>query len=70
MVELPDSPFYEKVGAPDNHNGTNDPCRAPESLTSSHFSNHWGTETLVASLQNIAATFDSLYPESGFASMM
>ena len=56
------SAIYELVGAPDNHTGTNDPCRTAESLKSLHNQNHFGTGALISVVQNIAASFDSLHP--------
>jgi hypothetical protein len=61
LVELGPSHYYELVGAPDNHSGTNDPCRWPPP-PSQHYSNHRGTQTLVNAVKNIAETYYSLYP--------
>lgn len=61
LVALGLGQHYELVGAPDNHSGTNDPCREdPASLTSLHFRNHYGTTGLIQAIRNIAASYDSL----------
>jgi hypothetical protein len=62
LQELPTGRQYQLVGAPDNHTGTNDPCRDASSLTSLHYRNHYGTSRLVQAIRNIAAAYDSLNP--------
>jgi hypothetical protein len=61
LFELGAGTTYELVGNPNNHSGTNDPCR-PIPQTSLHYENHYGTQTLLSTIQNIAASYDSLYP--------
>ena len=56
LMELPESGYYELVGAPDNHSGTNDPCRTT-SPQSDHHSNHWGTENLIWAIRGISAKY-------------
>lgn len=63
LDELDASPLYELVGAPGNHDGTNDPCRA-NPPTSQHNRNHYGTQALRTAIQNVAASYDSLHPGS------
>ena len=41
------------VGAPNNHAGTNDPCRSP-APTSRHFENHFGRPLLILVVEGIA----------------
>ncbi|HWP82403.1 MAG TPA: hypothetical protein VNN76_07090, partial [Bacteroidota bacterium] len=62
LVALGPGQQYELVGGPDNHSGTNDPCRDASSLKSLHFRNHYGTSALVQAIRNIAASYDSLNP--------
>jgi hypothetical protein len=57
LEPLEDSPFYEKIGAPDNNVNTNDPCREPETLTSVHFDNHYGVPELLTAINNIAREY-------------
>jgi hypothetical protein len=61
LFELGAGTTYELVGNPDNHSGTNDPCR-PVAPTSVHYDNHYGTRALLGAVQNIAASYDSLHP--------
>jgi hypothetical protein len=53
--------LYVLVGAPNNHAGTNDPCR-PVAPRSRHFINHWGTPNLNAAVVRIA---DTMLRETG-----
>jgi hypothetical protein len=60
LVKLPAGPNYELVGAPQNHAGTNDPCRgAPPS--SKHNKNHYGTPQMITDIQEIARRFSIEY---------
>ena len=59
--ELDPGATYELVGAPGNHDETNDPCR-DDPPTSQHNENHFGTQDLIAAIQNIATDYDSLHP--------
>jgi hypothetical protein len=52
---------YELVGTPNNHSGTNDPCRWPPPR-SRHHHNHYGTTRLRQAVQQIADAYDSLHP--------
>jgi len=53
---------YVLVGAPNNHSGTNDPCRtAPP--TSLHYKNHYGTLTLRNAIDSIATRYNRLFPQ-------
>jgi hypothetical protein len=61
LVELGTGEQYELVGAPNNHAGTNDPCR-PDPPKSEHSRNHFGTGALIAAIQSIAAAYESLHP--------
>lgn len=54
---LVDSPYFEKVGAPNNNETTNDPCREPESLTSVHYDNHYGTNELNSDIRAISKDY-------------
>jgi len=60
LVELGFGEHYELVGTPNNHAGTNDPCRRPPP-TSQHFENHFGTQALLTAIQTIAASYSSLH---------
>jgi len=62
LEPLGPGPHHELVGAPNNHSGTNDPCRAAPSLTSLHYRNHYGTPGVIQAIRNIAASYDSLDP--------
>ncbi len=62
LTELGASSYYELVGTPDNHKGTNDPCRDASSLRSLHFQNHYGTVKLLQAIQNIAAAYAQFHP--------
>ena len=63
LIELTPGEYYELVGAPDNHSGTNDPCRPIfDPPTSLHYHNHFGTQALITVIQNIAVAYDSLHP--------
>jgi hypothetical protein len=54
LVEFPEAPAkYVRVGTPNNHVGTNDPCRS-NPPTSRHESNHYGRATMIADVQAIA----------------
>lgn len=61
FVELGAGPNYELVGAPGNHAGTNDPCRA-NPPASQHNDNHFGRQALITAIQDIATAYDSLNP--------
>jgi len=61
LMAVPAGPHYELVGAPQNHAGTNDPCRSTPP-TSQHSRNHFGTAALIAAIQNIAREYASLHP--------
>lgn len=62
LEPLPEDPTrYELVGAPDNHAGTNDPCR-PARPTSKHFQNHFGTRRLITAVREVA---DRMLRETG-----
>jgi hypothetical protein len=61
LVELGEGNNYELVGAPQNHSGTNDPCR-PTPPGSQHSINHFGTQQLITIIQNIADDYASLHP--------
>jgi hypothetical protein len=52
---------YVLVGTPNNHSGTNDPCRTVPP-TSQHYRNHYGILRLLQALQEIADAYDSLHP--------
>jgi hypothetical protein len=52
---------YELVGTPNNHANTNDPCR-PDPPTSLHYRNHYGTQSLVSAIRNIADAYSRAYP--------
>jgi len=60
LVELQEGNNYELVGAPQNHSGTNDPCR-PTAPTSQHSVNHFGTQQMITSIQNIADDYALLH---------
>ena len=60
LEPLPISPLYELVGAPNNHAGTNDPCRTIPPA-SQHSQNHYGTSILTSAIMSIAATYESLH---------
>jgi len=63
LVQLDEnSDYYELVGSPLNNTNTNDPCRPPESLTSLHNINHFGTQALLTAIQNIATEYNTLHP--------
>jgi hypothetical protein len=54
LMDLPEAPArYVLVGAPNNHAGTNDPCRATPPL-SRHFQNHFGRPQLNVAVVAIA----------------
>jgi hypothetical protein len=57
LVELPEDPGkYVRVGTPNNHAGTNDPCIPQASApTSRHFEAHFGQPQLTAAIGAIAA---------------
>lgn len=58
LVELPEAPArYVRIGTPDNHAGTNDPC-IPETRppTSRHFEAFFGQPALLKAIEEIAAT--------------
>jgi len=61
LVELGAGTTYELVGNPDNHSGTNDPCRTT-APTSQHYRNHFGIAALVTAVENVGASYDSLHP--------
>lgn len=56
LVELPAGTNYILVGAP----GDVDPC--PNTVTSKHYRNHYGTPVLNQAIQQIATAYDSLRP--------
>lgn len=60
LMALGTDSTYELVGAPDNHSGTNDPCRTtpPPSL---HYSNHHGTSAMIAAIDSIAANYNRFH---------
>jgi len=51
---------YELVGAPDNHSGTNDPCRT-DIPTSLHYDNHYGTQAMITAIDSIASNYNRLH---------
>lgn len=57
-----DSSYYELVGSQLNNSSTNDPCRTLASLTSEHNINHFGKNSLIVAIQNIAREYNSLHP--------
>jgi hypothetical protein len=61
LFALPPDTVYELVGAPDNHRGTNDPCRT-NPPTSLHYSNHYGTRAMLAAIDSIARNYNRLHP--------
>lgn len=61
LIQLPVGENYELIGAPDNHSGTNDPCR-DDPPTSQHYSNHYGTQTLILAIQEIANNYSTNHP--------
>jgi hypothetical protein len=61
LVALGTSQNYEVVGAPGNYSGTNDPCR-PYPPASQHNNNHYGTQSLITAVQNIANSYSSVHP--------
>ncbi|MEW5798456.1 MAG: hypothetical protein AB1728_05575 [Bacteroidota bacterium] len=61
LVELEAGTNYELVGNPNNHSGTNDPCR-PAPPLSQHFGNHYGKPSLIQAIRNITEDYDSLNP--------
>jgi hypothetical protein len=61
LTELGTSLYYELVGAPNNHAGTNDPCRT-NPPTSLHYSNHYGTRAMLAAIDSIARNYNRLHP--------
>lgn len=66
LVELPGDPApsrYMLVGAPDNHAGTNDPCR-PIPPTSRHFQNHFAQPGLNDAVVAIA---EKMFGETGIS---
>lgn len=56
LVELGKGEHYILVGAPDDV----DPC--PHNVTSLHYRNHFGTNSLLQAIEKIAAKYDSLNP--------
>lgn len=52
---------YELVGTPNNHSGTNDPCRTVAPV-SRHYKNHYGTSRILQAVRAIADRYDSLHP--------
>jgi hypothetical protein len=60
LDSLGNSSYYVKVGAPQNHSGTNDPCRV-DTPKSRHYSNHYGTARLRNAVQQVAVAYDSLH---------
>lgn len=61
LEELMPNENYILVGTPNNNSETNDPCRviAPVSL---HNRNHFGTNDLIQTIQNIADEYIALHP--------
>lgn len=55
---LVQSDYFELIGAPDNNTNTNDPCRPPPTLTSRHFSNHYGTPEMNNAIRLIAKDYN------------
>jgi hypothetical protein len=60
LIALGADSTYELVGAPDNHSGTNDPCRTtpPRSL---HYNNHHGTSATITAIDSIAANYNRFH---------
>lgn len=58
LVELPEDPAkYVRVGTPNNHAGTNDPCTPQaQAPTSRHFESFYGLPKLKEAVEQIAAT--------------
>jgi hypothetical protein len=61
LVELGSGSHYELVGTPNNHSGTNDPCRTVAPI-SQHYKNHYGTTRILQAVREIADAYDSLHP--------
>jgi len=59
LILLEEGINYELVGAPDNYDDTNDPCR-PNPPTSLHYDNHYGTQNLINAIVNIADDYARL----------
>jgi hypothetical protein len=60
LIELQPGPNYELVGTPDNHSGTNDPCRT-DPPASEHYKNHYATQDMIDAIENIASSYNSLH---------
>lgn len=62
LFALPADTSYELVGAPNNHAGTNDPCRMTPPA-SDHSANHFGTLLLLQAIDSIAVNYHRMDPD-------